>query len=217
MNRRSVVDVHYYDPPAEIFKAIMSESFNYTERTVQLQARDKALMALIYTTAARVSEIIPGKTRVGQAPGIKAQDIIRDNDFIRIRNLIQIKVKTFERAGVTIPITDPTEYPTRFEIPLPRYQGSLAPFTQLIEDYLEIGQDTDPLFPITRQYAHRIINRDSGHWPHYLREQGIRYWYRIFRGDPFRLKRFTGHRQWSSLEKYMQEFTQDDLDRLREY
>lgn len=216
MTRRSVVDIHHYDPPAEIYKAITSEAYPYTERTQQLQARDKALMAVIYATAARVSEVIPGKTRVGQTPGLQAQDIIFDQDFIRIRNLRQIKVKTFERSGVTIPITDPLEYPVRFEIPLPRNQGSLAPFTELIESYLDT-QDTGPLFPVTRQYAHRIINRDSGLWCHYLRDQGIRYWYRVFKGDPFRLKRFTGHRQWASLEKYMQEFTQADLDRLREF
>lgn len=223
MNRRSVEAITWFDPPGEIYKKIETSPKDYSYKTAELQARDRALSALVYCAAARITEVVGGPVMqssqiIGNIPGLACENVIRDSEYLYIRQLHQIKVKTFIRAGQKIPISSVDEYPYRVEIPIPRYEGSLSSFAPLIEDHLD-NVGSGPLFKITREYAGRIITKRSGGqlWPHYLRDQGLRFWYRVFHGDPFRLKRFSGHRQWSSLEKYMREFTQADLERLKVY
>lgn len=138
----------------------------------------------------------------------------RDPDFLRIRAVPIIKQKYVRVAGSWVRITDPSMYPVRQEIRLPR-RGSLSKFTRAIEDHLDIIGDRSgtPVFRIGRERAWQIVNQKTGDWPHYLRDQGFRLWYRIFENDAFKLKEFSGHKKWESLEHYMSELSDQDFKR----
>jgi len=171
-------------------------------------------MALEYLTCSRVTEILGGPVAVGILEPLKVGQFIEDTDFIKVRGLPIIKHKNYEKSGRHYPILNPSDYSKRVEIPLPR-RGTLAPFTRAIMDYLELipKSDDTPVFTFTRQRGHQVVKGVSGMFNHYFRDMGLKNWYRIFEYDPFKLKIFSGHTRWSSLEKYMNDLTIQDFEK----
>lgn len=217
--KRAVQDINYYDPPASIWRKINGAPYPYRVDTIRMQLRDLALMSALYLSCTRITEMVGGPVACGVLPGITVgQFDTTDPDFLSLRSIKNIKHKYTRRAGAWVPIDNPSLYPTRNEVKMPR-RGSFAPFTRALSDYLEMisSHPTTQLFTFTPRRARQIMDHASGLWPHYLRDQGFRAWYRVFKLDAFKLKQFSGHKKWDSLEKYMYELTDDDFKAALEF
>ena len=211
--KRAVQDINFYDPPGSIWKKINGTPYPYQADTTFLQLRDLALMSALYLSCCRITEMVGGPVACGILPGVTVGQFDgQDPDFLRLRSVKNIKHKYTKRAGAWVPINNPSLYPTRNEIKFPR-RGSFSPFTRAIDDYLGLVSKAPqvPVFRIGVRRAQQIIDTTAGIWPHYLRDQGFRAWYRVFKLDAFKLKQFSGHKNWDSLEKYMYELTDQDF------
>jgi len=203
-------DYRFYDPP-EVIRAKIEQPREkpYRRSADRLEVRDQALMALEYICAARVVEITGGPVRVGILPGIQASQFYKTEDFLFVRNLKNVKHK-FIKIGVEwVQIAHWHHYPTREEIPIPRH-GGLAWISEAIEAQLDLIP-RGPLFQISPVRAYQVINERNGEFNHYFKDMGLKLWYRLFNRDAFRLKKFSGHKKWESLEKYM-----GDIDEAKE-
>jgi hypothetical protein len=215
-NKRSVeADYRFYDPP-EIILAKIRHPIEYRRARDRLEVRDLALGSLIYMTTARITEIVGGPVKVGILPGITPENFVEDQAFLKVRNLPVIKQKFFLRGDQWIQINGPEDYPRRVEIPLPK-AGGLSIFTKYIARHLENVKPGEPVFNISSTRGYTIIKDRTGEFPHYLRDMGLKLWYRLFSRDPFKLKEFSGHKRWENLERYMKELATEDYSRVLNY
>lgn len=217
-NKRSVeADYRFYDPP-EVILAKIRNPIKYRRARDRLEVRDLALGSLIYMTTARITELVGGPVKVGILPGITPANFTEDQAFLNVRNLPVIKQRFYYRADLHkwIEITSPEEYPRRVEIPLPK-AGGLAIFTKYIARHLENVEPGEPVFNISSTRGYTIIRSRTGEFPHYLRDMGLKLWYRLFSRDPFKLKDFSGHKRWENLERYMRELASEDYSRVLNY
>jgi len=193
--KRSVEDYKHYTPPEQI-KKLIDRPYGYHRMEGLLEARDRALLALLYITASRIREIVGGPTVVGELPPVRAEQFSLRGSFLYIRGLPVIK----HRFNKGKPITSVEEYPRREEIPIP-LEGPLGWIGEYIENRLKTVK-SGPLFYITPVRAYQITRRKTGEFPHYFRDMGLKLWFRLL-GDPWALKQFSGHARWENLEKYM--------------
>lgn len=206
-NKRSVDrDRNYYNPP-EFIRQQIETPYPYKRNAEQLQLRDRALMVLMYICTARVVEITGGATRVGEIPGVSANQFYKTVDFYYLRNLKNVKQKYHKVGNTWEEITDWRQYPNRVEIPIPR-SGGLSWVGEHIENYLETQGPRDNLFKIDPCRSYQIVKTTTGEFNHYFKAMGIKLWYILFDGNAFRLKEFTGHKRWESLESYMRDLSQ---------
>lgn len=169
-----------------------------------------ALIAVLYIGTARVTEVVGGPVLIQgedhELPGINRDQFIDDNDHIWLRGLPIIKQKFVKRGNRWIPILTVRDYPRRVDIPFMKNEEPINRFTWALKDHLEGIPPGEPVFNITRQRVNQICNAYDPDWfPHYFRDQGLKYWKRYFKQDSFKLKRFSGHKRWSSLQKYVEE------------
>lgn len=210
-SKRSIEkDYRFYDPP-EVIRAKIEAPHSppYRRSAERLEIRDQALMSLEYICAARVVEITGGPVKVGTLPGLQAQNILRGEDFLFVRNLRNVKIKFIKIGQDWVEVAHWHHYPTRDEIPIPR-KGQLSWIAEKIEAHLDqIGSGN--LFQISPSRAYQVINARNGEFNHYFRDMGLKLWFRLLGRDAFKLKKFSGHRKWESLEKYM-----GDIDQAKE-
>jgi len=128
-------DVYFLRSP-EIYEIITSKSWPYKTNKEFYESRDRALMALLYLTCGRITEVL-SLTK-------KQFDLESEPNFVIIRNMIVVKrKKKAKRKSRAI----------HDEVPLPK-MGPLAPFTNLVLDYLKLVENSeDKLFPIGRNRA----------------------------------------------------------------
>jgi len=195
--KRTLKDIKERLRPEEIYHLIIMKTWPYANNQQFYHARDRALLALLYLTAGRISAVL----RL-----VKAQfDFDADPDFIIIRNMIVIKRKKehVRREG----------YPLR-DVGLPR-KGTLAPFTKLVETYLNMISHDDVLFPFGRKRAWQITNHITGKWNHYFRSQSESYYGRyVFRRDPIGLAEYIGIKNIQTLKEYVKTTWEDYRDQL---
>lgn len=205
-NKRSVErDYNYYDPPEIIRKKIESPG-SYGRSSQRLELRDKALMSLMYIAAARVTEITGGITNGGELPGVSADQFYFTPEFIYLRGLKNVKKKFIKVGDSWQPITNWRQYPNRVEIPIPR-QGGLSWIGTHIENYLNDLKPRRDMFKISPTRSYQIVKQKTGEFNHYFRSMGTKLWYILLDRNAFRLKEFTGHTRWSSLESYMRDIS----------
>ena len=173
VKRRTLNDV-YFLRPSEIYELVTSKSWPYKTNREFYESRDKALMALLYLTCGRITEVLSLKR--------KQFDLESEPNFVIIRNMIVVKrKKKAKRKRRAI----------RDEVPLPK-EGPLAPFTKLVLNYLNrIENPEDKLFPIGRNRAYKIVRYVTGQWPHWFRSQGESWYGKAF-SNIFALKDFVG-------------------------
>lgn len=212
MSKRSTVEsITWYDNPADLYyKMALSPGWKYSRDPVNKRIRDMALIAVMYVGTARITEVLGGPVLVqGEKElldPITSDQFIEDQDQIWLRHLPVIKQKYVKRGSRWVPILSVRDYPTRVDIPFFKNEEPINRFTWALKDHLETIPDGEPVFNLTRGRANQILHAYDPAWfPHYFRDQGLKFWKRYFKQDSFKLKRFSGHKRWSSLEKYMQE------------
>ena len=134
MQRRSRLTLDYlpaYAPtPQELYKQIVtSEGWNYkrAETAEFMHTRDKALVAILYLLALRVSEAI----RLCKHQFSDPREDPRGK-YIQVSDILLSKRKKGRKEYNTI------------ELPL---EGERAPLTKLVTDYLDLIEQPDRLFP----------------------------------------------------------------------
>jgi len=117
--------------------------------------RDRALIAMLYLTGARIDEILGSKKWLIE--GIKPKQFVEDV-FNGYKIVTVVGIQTLKKKEIikrSIPILYEQE----------------KDFIKYIIDYVqfkEIGQD-ELIFPITRQRAWQIIREKTGLFPHFFR------------------------------------------------
>jgi integrase len=204
--KRGNVNIESRLRPREIYELITSKTLPYKTDEEFYQVRDRALLALLYLTAGRISEVLMLK---------KSQfDSETETDFIIIRDMKVIKRRkeTIARHGV----------PIREEVPLPK-RGHLSHFTSLVIDYLMRIEDKAPLFPsnkkanphLSRVRAWQIVNGITGQWCHYFRSQSESHYGRIF-NNLIALADFVRVENIQTLREYVKTSWQDYRRQLSE-
>lgn len=196
--KRGNINIDHRLRPKEVYDLVTSKTLNYKSDPSFYHARDKALLALLYLTAGRISEVL--KLRKSQF------DSETDKDFIIIRDMKVVKrrKKTLKKHGV----------PLR-EVPLP-LNGKLAPFTRLVMEYLKLVKDNTMLFPshkkerehMSRIRAWQIVNGITGQWCHYFRSQAESHYGRVFK-DVIALANFVRVVNVQTLSEYVKTSWED--------
>ncbi len=202
VRRRTNEDIKERLGLEQIYGLIACKTWPYKTQPDFYHRRDRALMALLFLTAGRISEVLSLR---------KEQfDFEADKNFIVIRNMILVKrLKT--RKGK--PVRHRTA-PIRDEVPLP-LKGPLSKFTGLVEEYISrIKDPKEKLFEFKRHRAWQIINYVTGQWCHWFRSQAESYYGRYVFNTPFALRDFVGVSDIESLGPYVKTQWRDYQDRL---
>jgi len=173
IKRRTLNDV-FFQKPSEIYQLITSKTYPYKINREFYEKRDRALMALLYLTCGRITEVLSLRK--------KQFDFESEPNFIIIRNMIVVKrKKKAKRKSRAI----------RDEVPLP-LSGELASFTSLVLDYLKLVENPeDKLFNFGRNRAYKIVRYVTGQWCHWFRSQGESWYGKVF-SNIFALKDYVG-------------------------
>ncbi len=191
VRRRTNEDITKRFGLEQIYTLIAEKSWPYKERKEFYSKRDMALMALLFLTAGRVSEVL-SLTK-------EQFDFQADRHFIIIRNMILVK-RLKARKGK--PVKHRTA-PIRDEVPLP-LKGPLSRFTEFVQEYLElINEPKDKLFKFKRHRAWQIVNSVTGQWCHWFRSQAESYYGKYVFNTPFALRDFVGVSDIESLGSYV--------------
>jgi len=218
VRRRTLEDVKAHLGLEQIFNLIMAKTWPYKMDMENFYRRDRCLMALLFLTAGRISEVLSL---------VREQfDFQADPNFIIIRNMILVKrLKT--RKGKPV---KHTTSPIRDEVALPLH-GPLSKFTRLVEDYvLSISDPKAKLFPFSRRRAWQIVKHTTsdlvwkdfrgkgkdvkGAWPHWFRSQSESYYGKYVYTSPFALRDFVGITDIESLGPYVKTNWRDYEDKL---
>ena len=191
VRRRTNEDIKERLGLEQIYSLITSKTWPYRTQPDFYHRRDRALMALLFLTAGRISEVLSLR---------KEQfDFEADRNFIVIRNMILVKrLKT--RKGR--PVRHKTA-PIRDEVPLP-LKGPLSKFTILVQEYLFLVRGPkEKLFKVKRHRAWQIVNHATGQWCHWFRSQAESYYGKYVFNTPFALRDFVGVSDIESLGPYV--------------
>jgi len=188
VKRRTLEDIKEFLRPSQIYRLITAKAWPYKGDVRHgkdlYEARDKALLSLLYLTCGRITEVLSLR---------KSQFVFdEDPDFIIVTNMIVVKRKKKQRKAP----------PIRAEVPLAR-EGPLAKFTELVEGYLRMLEGEDArLFEFGRRRAWQIVKFITGKWCHFFRSQGESWYGKIY--DVFGLKEFVKVTSIETLGDYVQ-------------
>lgn len=202
VKRRTLEDVKARLGLEQILGLITSRTWPYKTDMENFYRRDRCLMALLFLTAGRISEVL-SLTR-------EQFDFEADPNFVLIRNMILVKrLKT--RKGK--PVRHTTS-PIRDEVALP-LSGPLSKFTILIEDYVQSLPDPKAkLFSFGRRRAWQIVRFITDKWCHWFRSQAESYYGKYVYTTAFALKDFVGVTDIESLGPYVKTSWRDYEDKL---
>lgn len=177
--RRIIKDIARYLEPAEILNQIeQGRLWSYKTNMEFLHCRDRALIALLYLTGGRISEVL----RLEK----KQVDVESDDEFVILHDF---RISKRRKDAIMV------------DHGLPR-MGSLAPFTQIVLDYLKrMPRKQEKLFPISRQRAWQIVSHMTGKWCHYYRSQRLSYLVNLLRSSVV-VQNMMGIKTGSTLSHY---------------
>jgi hypothetical protein len=201
VKRRTLEDIKARLGLEQIHNLITSKEWPYKTDWERYHKRDRCLMALLFLTAGRVSEVL-SLTR-------EQFDFEADRDFIIIRNMILVKrLKT--RKGKPV---KHTTAPIRDEVALP-LSGPLGKFTMLVEDYVQGLDPKARLFSFERRRAWQLVKFITGKWCHWFRSQAESYYGKYVYTSAFALRDFVGVTDIESLGPYVKTSWKDYEDKL---
>ena len=156
-----------YKPPRVIHEIILRNDWPYKTRRDYYKVRDRALASILYLTGGRRNEVL----RLKRSQFSEDPD---DPDFLVVHSFWISK-----RKGGKHEVRD---------IPLPRV-GVMAPFTQMVEEYLELLTPEEKLFKfgpsraldIIKYMTHDPHSSEPGLWNHWFRAQSLSYMVNLLR------------------------------------
>ncbi len=156
--RRTLKLISHYPTPLEILENVRkSPGWQYKTNIEQYKQRDRALVALTYLLAARISEVI----RLNKTQFKVEKDRVIINS---------IKLSKSSRKG------KPRRQQYRPLAWLSRF-GERSGLTSLVLEYLETLENEEQLFSFGRVRAYQIIETITGEPCHWLRAYGENYLY----------------------------------------
>lgn len=166
------------------------------------ELRDRALMALLFLTAGRISEVL-SLTK-------EQFDFEADKNFLIIRNMLLVK-RIRMRKGKPV---KHTTAPLRDEVPLPLTEP-LFKFTRLVQNYLVlVSEPEERLFKFKHHRAWQIVNCVTGEWCHWFRSQSESYYGKYVLNSPYALRDFVGVSDIESLGPYVKTQWRDYQEKL---
>jgi len=202
VKRRTLEDVKAHLGLEQIYNLITSKAWPYKTDVENYCRRDLCLMALLFLTAGRISEVL-SLTK-------EQFDFEADPNFLIIRNMILVKrLKT--RKGKPV---KHTTAPIRDEVALPLH-GPLSRFTMLTQDYVQtLADPKQKLFNFSRRRAWQIVRYITGEWCHWFRSQAESYYGKYIYTTPWALRDFVGVTDIESLGPYVKTNWKDYEDKL---
>ena len=196
--------IEYYPTPSEIYSIIMeSEGWPYKTNREFYLTRDRALVAILYLLALRISEALRLKKKqfllpeeTGYQDRVLVRGIKLSKSRIKVCKLCGKSIKAKERkqhlkvehgietSDVNRYFKDkPRKEQYRQEAYLP-LTGPRAPLTQLVLDWLQkVPNKDDRVFKIGRKRAWEVIKRLTRWTCHWFRAFGEDYLYSQWNGD----------------------------------
>ena len=162
--------IQYYPTPSEIYNIIMeSEGWPYKRNREFYLMRDRALVAILYLLALRISEALRLRKKQFLLP---EETGYQDRVLVRGIKLSKSRFKDKPRKE---------QYRQEAYLPL---RGPRAPLTCLVLDWLDkVPNKDDRVFKIGRKRAWEVIKRLTGWTCHWFRAFGEDYLYSQWNGD----------------------------------
>lgn len=202
VKRRTLEDIKAHLGLEQIYNLITTKTWPYKIDMENYIRRDRCLMALLFLTAGRISEVL-SLTR-------EQFDFQADPNFVIIRNMILVKRLTTRKGK---PVKHTTS-PIRDEVALP-VSGPLSKFTEIVEDYVLSLQDPkQKLFPFGRRRAWQLVRFITDKWCHWFRSQAESYYGKYVYTSAFALRDFVGVTDIESLGPYVKTEWRDYQDKL---
>jgi len=201
-------DCHEFNTPEEILTLIKTNQWDYKggwfkdpEDIEKYHKRDRALMSLLFITSGRINEVlILTKSQFKEMKDMPEYEAVADKKILILssfwvskRRKTHVKVRPkwnpVTEQWETQKITVQAKPHPMIDIPLPR-EGMLAPFTEIIEEYLACLRKNDRLFHFKASRAWQIVFHCSGgymdevligKWNHWFRSQSLSYFVRMIR------------------------------------
>lgn len=184
--KRTLKDIDKWLTAEEIYKLITGRVWPYKQTPDFYRTRDKALMALYFSTGCRNNEVLLLK---------KSQFTVK-KDFVTIRGMYISKrsKKMIARHGAKITTRVPIHLPQLDTLSEEKFAKALEPFTQLIIDHLKLLEPRSKdakLFNFAERRSHQVISFVTGKWVHWFRAMSENFYGKLF-GDAVRLAKFMG-------------------------
>jgi len=219
LKRRVVHLINNYPEPHQIFDMILEKEWQYSVSVQkEFACRDRALMALGFGSAGRITEIVGGpqwkwdKTlRRGIKTGKKHSGLQVDNLRISAKYLLISGMRVVKRSQKVIDkYGDSVTHRDDFVIPLQmglftnKFWDQLVPFGWLIVEYLKkFAPKKGKLFPFEDTRAFQIVREVTGMFPHWFRAQAEHFYGHYLLSDTVKLAKFVNIQDPKHVKHYI--------------
>lgn len=207
LSRRVVHLIKQRPQPKEIYELITNKEIIYSPAEQEANAcRDRAAMALAFTSAARASEMFGGPAyrwdkqqkkafRIPDKkhPGLQRENVDWTPERILVSNMEVVKrsPKVIAKYGMQATTRDPFAIPLQCGLYSNPFWDQLVPFGWLMLEYLvRYAPAAGKLFPFEDSRAYDIIREVTGNYPNWFRSQGEHFYGHYLLTDTIKLSKF---------------------------
>lgn len=219
LQRRVVHLITEYLQPKEIFKLITQKTWDYSVLNIEeYGCRDRAMMAIGFASAGRITEICGGhrfkwnkEKKKGEKTGLKHDGIQVENlkvseNHILISNMRVVKrsQKLLLKYGEQITHRDDFVIPLKCGLFTNSFWDQLVPFGWLIKEYLgKYAPKEGKLFRYEDTRAWQIINKVTGKFPNWFRAQAEHFYGHFLLTDTIKLAKFVNIQDPKHVKHYI--------------
>ena len=207
MPKRVVTLIKRYLQPGEMFSAITNREWEYSvENQKEFAVRDRAMMALSFCSAGRISEVVGGpiyewnnleqkahRVKAKQHLGIQVENLSFNEERILLSGMEVVKRsrKMIEKYGPQITVRDDFAIPLKCGLYDNPFWDQLVPFGWLVLEYMKkSAPQKGKLFPFASTRAYQIINFVTGNYPNWFRAQAEHFYGHFLLTDTVKLSKF---------------------------
>jgi hypothetical protein len=229
LNRRVVTAITRYPQPKEIFNAITTKEWQYSDENQEAYAcRDRAMISLCEATAGRITEVTGGpKFRriyiaglhpnptdkrnwqtevIGKHPGLQIINLPTDKNFIYVKGMTVVKrsKKIIQKHGASAATRPDFIIPLELDLFDNPFWNQLVPFGWLILEYLrKYAPAEGKLFPFEDTRAYQIIREVTGNYPNWFRAQAENFYGHYLLTDTIKLSKFVNIQDPKHVKHYI--------------